>query len=539
MRNSAIFVFVLFFGLTITGYAQQSKCGIQASDSTICLGDRVILSVNLPKPDATNTLPVPIKSPIYSGLGNWTQKPDGSLIENYSWTYGLPGMLVYGDSTQMFGAIEASVKQTGEGPMAYAGVAMAVKRNSKASDHPFNGTGCYLLSISNGHVSLNNVETPGEVIGANVPGLSVTEWNKVKLEISPNAHVLGYVNDVLYIDYAIPNGVVPKGRFALVTANSWNQYKSVSSWSFPLEIKWSTGETAPVIGVSPAKTTVYNVVVKGAFQTCNNFISINVNQPAFSVQNASICKGEKYRFNNQNLTEAGTYTISLVSVAGCDSTATLNLKVNESTASSIEKTACGNYLAPDGKVYTESGTYISKIPNVAGCDSVITTKLTVFHPAIPELLIVGDTLTSKDSFHSYQWYSGSAKIQGATTKQLIITKSGTYFLEAMDGNGCKSVSKAAKLIYSNSETLQTQRHSIWVIPNPNNGKFRIRFEDALNAPCKIQLINGSGQVQKALNFDSFGNVGDVEMDVAGLPTGIYYLQLISDNYRHTEKVVIQ
>ncbi|MBK6281653.1 MAG: hypothetical protein IPF54_02360 [Draconibacterium sp.] len=114
----------------------------------------------------------------------------------------------------MYGAIEAVIRQTGSGGNDFAGVAMAVKRNLNDANYPFNGAGCYLLSIYNGHISLNNIETPGEIIGKDIPGLSVANWNKLKLEILPNAHIYGYVNDALYIDYAIPNGIVPKGRFA-------------------------------------------------------------------------------------------------------------------------------------------------------------------------------------------------------------------------------------------------------------------------------------------------------------------------------------
>lgn len=540
MKNLIVFFFLsswLIFN-SLDGFSQQSKCGVSASDSSICLGSKVVLAVSLPQPDATNTISVPIVAPLYSGLASWTYNQDGTILENYSRTYGLPGMLVYGDSTQMYGAIEATIKQTGAGPSANAGVAMAVTRSSKYEGHPFNGANCYFLSILDGHVSLNNTEIPGEIKGMDIPGLSVVNWNKIKLEILPNAHIYGYVNDKLYIDYAIPNGIVPKGRFALVTANSWNQYKAISSYSFPLEILWSTGETTQQIGVSPIKSSTYNVAVKGAFKTCNNFISIEVNQPAFSVLNASICKGEKYWFNNQNLTVAGTYTISLTSAAGCDSTATLNLKVNESSANTIITSVCDSYTAQDGKIYTQSGTYIVKLPNKAGCDSIITTKLTVLNPVSPVLSIVGDTVTCKNSYLSYQWYDGLGKIQGATSKQFIITKSGSYSLSVVDVNGCALVSSPVKLIYSSAESIQASAYKILVVPNPNNGKFNIRIEGILDKKCKLQLINSAGQVQLVKDFASIINSGYTDFDVSELAKGIYYLQVISDKFRHTEKIIV-
>jgi len=541
MKNLFVFLIAMIMVISnsMNGYAQQSNCAVQASDSAICLGGRVILSVTLPKPDATNTISVPIGTPLYSGLASWDYKPGVSLIGNYSWTYGLPGMLVYGDSTQRYGAVEAEIQQSSGGAFGSAGVAMAVNRNTNNDGHPFNGPGCYFLFISGGRVSLNNGAGPGEIIGADVPGLLPDAWNKLKLEILPNAHIYGYVNDMLYIEYAIPTGIVPKGRFALVTMNGGNQYKDVSSYTFPLEILWSTGETTTSIAVKPTQTMVYSVAVKGAFQTCTNFIDIVVNQPAFSTLNASICKGEKYRFNNQNLTLSGSYTISLISAAGCDSTATLNLTVKESSASTMEITTCDSYTAQNGMVYTQSGTYKTIIPNVLGCDSIITTKLTVLHPVTPDITIVGDTLTSLSSYISYQWYDGSGRIKEATSKQFIIKKSGSYFLEAIDRDGCKSVSTPVQLIYSSSEVLPTNERKITVMPNPSNGKFRVRIEGIGKEYCKMQVINATGQVLWVMDYGSAGNFEDQVVDVSGLAKGIYYLQFVGEKFRQSEKVIIQ
>lgn len=540
MKNLIVFFFLTnwFLFNSLNGFSQQSKCGISASDSSICLGSKVNLTVSLPQPDSTNTIAVPIVAPLYSGLASWTYNQDGTLLENYSNTYGLPGMLVFGDSTQMYGGIEATIKQTGAGWYANAGVAMAVTRSSKYEGHPFNGANCYFLSISDGHVSLNNAEIPGEIIGKDIPGLSVVNWNKIKLEILPNAHIYGYVNDVLYIDYTIPGGIVPKGRFALVTANSWNQYKSISSYSFPLEVLWSTGDTTQVIEVYPKKSTVYNVAVKGAFKTCNNFFSIEVKQPATSVLNASICKGEKYRFNNQNLTEEGTYTVSLTSVDGCDSTATLNLKVNESSFYTQFITVCDSFFGPEGNIWTQSGSYIFTLPNKAGCDSIITTELTVLNPVSPILSIVGDTLTCQNSYLSYQWYDELGKIQGKTSNQLIITKSGSYSLSVIDVNGCTLVSNEVTIVYSSAKSIPANTYKIQVFPNPNNGKFSIRTEGIHDKKCQLQFVNSVGQVQLVKNFSNINNSGNSDVDVTELAKGIYYLQFISDKFQHTEKIII-
>ncbi|MDB4516242.1 T9SS type A sorting domain-containing protein, partial [Crocinitomicaceae bacterium] len=74
----------------------------------------------------------------------------------------------------------------------------------------------------------------------------------------------------------------------------------------------------------------------------------------------------------------------LTNAAGCDSTVTLDLTINNSTSSSIQVTSLDIYTAPSGAVYTFSGTYIDIIPNVIGCDSTITIELTMNYTSIEE-----------------------------------------------------------------------------------------------------------------------------------------------------------
>ena len=60
---------------------------------------------------------------------------------------------------------------------------------------------------------------------------------------------------------------------------------------------------------------------------------------------------------------------------GCDSTATLNLTITNSTTSSEAVTACDSY--DWDKLPTESGVYTFESTNSAGCDSIATLNLTL------------------------------------------------------------------------------------------------------------------------------------------------------------------
>ncbi|MCB9329634.1 MAG: T9SS type A sorting domain-containing protein [Lewinellaceae bacterium] len=93
---------------------------------------------------------------------------------------------------------------------------------------------------------------------------------------------------------------------------------------------------------------------------------------------ASICQGETYLFNGTELTDAGEYTAVLTNAAGCDSTVTLNLAVLPVSETALEASICqGEIYLFNGDELTEPGAYLATLTNVAGCDSILALTLTV------------------------------------------------------------------------------------------------------------------------------------------------------------------
>jgi trimeric autotransporter adhesin len=111
----------------------------------------------------------------------------------------------------------------------------------------------------------------------------------------------------------------------------------------------------------------------------------------------TICAGDVFVFNGQNLTLSGIYKDTLTNIANCDSIVTLYLTVDPGTTSSIIETVCDSYTAPDGQVYTTSGLKTAVIPNSAGCDSTITINLTVNQSSVSSITeTVCDSYTAPD-----------------------------------------------------------------------------------------------------------------------------------------------
>src|ERR1019366_5406166 len=87
-----------------------------------------------------------------------------------------------------------------------------------------------------------------------------------------------------------------------------------------------------------------------------------------------------YVWNGSTYTTSGTQThlFPLGNSKNCDSTATLFLTINNSTSGSQSTTACNSFVW-NGSTYTTSGTqtHLFSGGNSKGCDSTATLNLTI------------------------------------------------------------------------------------------------------------------------------------------------------------------
>lgn len=92
----------------------------------------------------------------------------------------------------------------------------------------------------------------------------------------------------------------------------------------------------------------------------------------------TICQGSSYPFKGQLLTASGTYLDSLASPNGCDSIITLHLSVDSFAASSFNASICsGQSYFYNGQDLTQTGAYKDTLISSSGCDSIVTLVLTV------------------------------------------------------------------------------------------------------------------------------------------------------------------
>ncbi|MFK7934135.1 MAG: gliding motility-associated C-terminal domain-containing protein, partial [Saprospiraceae bacterium] len=174
-------------------------------------------------------------------------------------------------------------------------------------------------------------------------------------------------------------------------------------------------------------------------------LELQVVESVDRAETAMICTGETYNFDNQQLSEAGTYVATSMNAAGCEITTTLELQVVESLERNLNEVICtGDAYIFGNQVLTESGTYTMTNDNAAGCTTTTTLELRV-----NESLAV--TYISEPACEIEE--NGSLQIESVTggiapyefllnnnepTTPLTFEnlKDGTYELRAMDATGC-------------------------------------------------------------------------------------------------------
>ena len=135
-----------------------------------------------------------------------------------------------------------------------------------------------------------------------------------------------------------------------------------------------------------------------------------------------VCEGFSYNFNGLTLTESGTYTDSLQTVAGCDSIVVLNLTVAVFFETAITAGICANETYDfGGQSLNQSGEYTTTVPAAGGCDSILNLTLTVF-PLQPETMLEASICATE-----VYLFNGE-----------LLDQSGTYTAILSDVNGCDS-----------------------------------------------------------------------------------------------------
>jgi len=224
-------------------------------------------------------------------------------------------------------------------------------------------------------------------------------------------------------------------------------------------------------------------------------MTLNVNPIYYETAATTICSSElPYTWNGVVFTEAGTQSLSLQTVDGCDSIIYMTLTVNMVDAITLTESACEQYEW-NGQTYIESGDYTQTFTNAAGCDSVVTLHLTINHSATSEF-----TIETSDS--CYVW------------NDQTYCESGDYTQTLTTAAGCDSVVTLHLTTRVGVEEYVLDS-KLFIAPNPATNVCRILGLDT--DPVSVDLYDMNGKLVRRHNSTVF--------DVSTLPTGIYMVRV--------------
>ena len=231
---------------------------------------------------------------------------------------------------------------------------------------------------------------------------------------------------------------------------------------------WIDGVTYTVSN-STAAMTYTNVA------GCDSTVTLNLTINNSTTNSVDTTACNDYLWDGIVYDSTGSYTNPYTDVNGCDSTVTLNLTINNSTTNSVDTTACNDYLW-DGIVYDSSGSYTNTYTAVNGCDSIVTLTLTI-NISTSSIDDVGNYCDS------YTWIDGVTYTTTNTTASMDYTNSA----------GCDSIVTLNLVINNNPVvSISSSNNILSAITTGGTSPYSYLWTGALNSTNPIVTPIASG-----------------------------------------------
>ena len=198
----------------------------------------------------------------------------------------------------------------------------------------------------------------------------------------------------------------------------------------------------------------------------------------------------------------------MTNTAGCDSTVTLHLTINNSNTGDTTAVACDS-LIWHGNSYTTTGTQLATMTNAAGCDSTVTLHLTINNSI--------ETTVTDTAEDSYTWHGNT------------YTNSGTYQWQGTTNDGCDSTVTLLLVINNvGIEVINGSGISVMVYPNPTTGWITIDADDVLS----VEVFDQAGR--KVATYEQTNRVY-----LGGLASGNYMLKIHLQRGQSVQRVILK
>ena len=227
-------------------------------------------------------------------------------------------------------------------------------------------------------------------------------------------------------------------------------------------------------------------------------------------EDTTVCSGEIISWHNLNIDKEGDYEYTTDNIYGCDSTTILHVEYFSGENNRIEEdtiVCLGEIIRWHNLDINKEGDYEYTTGNIYGCDS--TTVLHVEYFPLTNTGIYGDTLFCSGDTLILQ--SGSNKNNrwstGDTTKSIVITQGGKYYLQTDDQYGCTNTDSIEIIQVPALEiNVETTDETCY---NEQDGSIIVRYKSG-GIGTKTYYLNGEPVTQGS--------------KIKGLSPGIYTIE---------------
>ena len=186
------------------------------------------------------------------------------------------------------------------------------------------------------------------------------------------------------------------------------------------------GDTYVFAGQICDSTATYTATL-ASIDGCDSTVTLHLTvlpEVPITQEHATICYGDTYTWHAATYNTSGDYTTTLLDANGCDSIVALHLHVLQDIQPTQQHVSIcyGETYVWNGAVYDQSGVYSTTLTSVHGCDSTVMLMLTV----LPQNPITEETVSIAFGT-SYNWHGESYSVAGDYTTTLT------------DSHGCDSI----------------------------------------------------------------------------------------------------
>ena len=272
---------------------------------------------------------------------------------------------------------------------------------------------------------------------------------------------------------------------------------------------------------------------------CDSIVTLDLTINNSSTDSVNITACDEFTWDGIVYDSTGSYTNIYVDANGCDSIVTLNLTISDISTSSIDNVGnhCDEYTWIDGVTYTATNsTATMDYTNSAGCDSTVTLNLIINENPVVSISSSNNLsaiATGGTSPYSYLW-TGAINSTNAIVTPIL---SGDYCVKVTDNNGCVSSEVCENVIINGLNYLDISKFNIY--PNPTSDFVNLEFYAIIKGDYLIKIISSNGDevyIEKLSNFN-----GDYTKNISlsKLSKGNYIIQIHSDYQIVYRKILLQ